>query len=217
MLQDLKVTVVTLDHRDPEVFRVHLVYQGNQEREVAMEPMVLEECQERQGPRVTEVSTASLVFLEKRGTEENRVLQVLQDLQEMTAQEVKMARLDREVWPERVVLEVCLAPEGLQVLEDSVVFLDLMGKLVPKETWVHKESQGLLGSRVCLVHMVLLVLKVRSGLLVKKDLKGNKVWVDSLVLMALLVTQEKKVLQARKEQLVSPVLWAPSATLGPVV
>ncbi|KAG7229044.1 hypothetical protein INR49_013163 [Caranx melampygus] len=149
-----------------------------------MELMVLEECQERQGPRVTEVLMASLVFPERRDTEENRVLQVLQDLQERMAQEVKMARLDREVWLEIVVPEVCLAPEGLQVLEGSVV---------------HKESQDLLGSRVCLVHM---------------DLKVNKDWLASLVLMALLVTQEKKVLQARKEERVLLVLWDPSATLG---
>lgn len=182
-----------------------------------MELMVHEECQERQGPRATEVLTASLVFLERKDTEEKWVLQVLQDLQERMAKEEKMARLDREVWLERVVLEVCLDQEGLQVLQDSVVFLDLMGKLVLKETWVHKESQGLLGNRVCLVHMVLWVLKVRSGLLVKKDLKVNKVWLASLVLMVLLVTQAKKVLQARKEQLVLLVLWDPSATLGLVV
>lgn len=217
MLPDLKVTAVTLDHRDLEVFKVQLGLQEKQERGVVMEPMVLEECQERQGPRVTEVSTASLVFPERRDTEENRVLQVLQDLTERMAQEVKMARLDREVWLEIVVLEVCLAPEGLKVLEDSVVFLDLMGKLVPKETWVHKESPGLLVSRVCLVHMVLLVLKVQSGLLVKKDLKVNRDWLALLVLMALLVTQEKKVLQARKEERVLPVLWDPSATLVLVV
>lgn len=182
-----------------------------------MEPMVLEECQERRAPRVTEDSTASLVFLEKKDIEENMDLQVLQDLQERMAQEVKMARLDREVWLERVDLEVCLAPEGLQVLEASVVFLDLMDKLVPKETWVHKESRDLLGNRVCLVHMVLLVLKVRSARLVIKDLTGNKVWLVLLVLMALLVTQERKVLQARKEQLVFLVLWDPSVTLGPAV
>lgn len=98
-----------------------------------------------------------------------------------------------------------------------MVFLDLMDKLVPKETWVHKESQGLLGNRVCLVHMVLLVLKVRLGLLVKKDLKGNRAWLASLVLTALRVTQAKRVLQARKEQLVILVLWAPLVTLGLVV
>lgn len=178
---------------------------------------VLEECQERLGPRVTEVLTASLVFPEKKGTEENRVRQVLQDLQERTAQEVKMARSDREAWLERVVLEVCLVHEGLQVLQDSVVFLDLMGKLVPKETWVHKESQGLLDNRACLVHMVSLVLKVQLDLLVKKDLKVNRVWLAWLVLTALLVTQEKRVLQERKEQLVLLVLWDPSATLGLVV
>lgn len=217
MLLDLKVTVGTLDHRDPEVFRDQLAPQEKQERGVVMELMVHEECQERQGPRATEVLTASLVFLERKDTEEKWVLQVLQDLQERMAKEEKMARLDREVWLERVVLEVCLDQEGLQVLQDSVVFLDLMGKLVLKETWVHKESQGLLGNRVCLVHMVLWVLKVRSGLLVKKDLKVNKVWLASLVLMVLLVTQAKKVLQARKEQLVLLVLWDPSATLGLVV
>lgn len=217
MLLDLKVTVGTLDHRDPEVFRDQLAPQEKQERGVVMELMVHEECQERQGPRATEVLTASLVFLERKDTEEKWVLQVLQDLQERMAKEEKMARLDREVWLERVVLEVCLDQEGLQVLQDSVVFLDLMGKLVLKETWVHKESQGLLGNRVCLVHMVLWVLKVRSGLLVKKDLKVNKVWLASLVLMVPLVTQAKKVLQARKEQLVLLVLWDPSATLGLVV
>lgn len=164
---------MTPDHRDPEVFRVQLVLQGKQERGAVTEPMVPEECQEREAARATEVSTASLVFLEKRGIEEGSALQVLQALQETMAREVKMARLDREVWLERVVLEVCSAPEGLRVLVGSVVFLVLMVNLVPKETWVHKESRGLLGSRVILVHMVLVVLKVRLGLLVKKDLKGN--------------------------------------------
>lgn len=217
MPPDLKVTAATPGRRDPEAFRVELVHQGKQERGVATELTVPEECQERQVPRVTEDSTASLVFLERKDTGENRVLQVLQDPQERMAQEVKTARSDREVWPERVVLEVCLAPEGLLDLVDSVVFLDLTGKPVPKETWVHKESQGLLGNRVCLVHMVLSVLKVQSVLLVKKDLKGNKVWLASLVLTALLVTQAKRVLRARKEQLVFLVLWDPSATLGLVV
>lgn len=96
MLLDLKVTVVIQGHRDLEVFRDQLVHQENQERGVVMELMVLEGCQERQGARVTEVLTASLVFLERRDIEENRVLQVLQDLQERMAQEVKMARWDRE-------------------------------------------------------------------------------------------------------------------------
>ena len=217
MLLDLKGTVATLDHRDPEVFKVRQGLQENQERGVVTALMVLEVCQESLGPRVTEVSTASLVSPERRDTEENTVHRVLRVLQERTAQEVKMARLDREVWPERVVLEVCLAPEGLKVLGDSAAFPDLMGKPVPKETWVHKERQGLMGSRVCLFHMVLLVLKVQSVLLVTKDLKVNKVWLGFLVQMVLLVIQEKRVLQARKEHLVILVLWDPSATLGPVV
>lgn len=208
---------MNLAHRDLEVFRVQLVHQGNQEKGVVTELMVHEECQERQGLRVTEVLMAFLVFLERRDIEESMARQVLQDLQERMVQEVKTARLDKEAWLERVVLEVCLDLEGLQVLQGSVVFLDLMGKLVPKETWVHKESQGLLGNRVCLVHMVLLVLKVRLGLLVKKDLRGNKAWLASLVLTALRVTQAKRVLQARKEQLVILVQWDPLVTLGLVV
>lgn len=214
MLPDLKVTAETRDHRAPEVSRVQLAPQEKQERGVAMELTVLEECQESLEARVTEVLTASPVFPERKDTGANMVLQVLQDLQEMTAQEAKMARLDREAWLERVVLEVCWGPEGLQVLQDSVVLLDLMVKLVPKETWVHKESQDLLVSRVRLVHMVSLVLKVRSGLPVKKDLKVNKVWLVLLVLTAPLVTRAKKVLQARKEELVPLVLWDPSATPG---
>lgn len=160
---------------------------------------------------------ASLVFPEKKVTEGNMDPQVHQDLQERMAPEVKTAPSDREVWLETVDLVVCSAPEGLLVLQDSEVFLDLMDKLVPKETWVHKENQDLLDSRVCLVLMVLLVLKVRLVLLVKKDLKGNRVWLVLLVLMALLDTQAKRVLQERKEQLGILALWDPSATLGLVV
>lgn len=175
MLLDLKVTVVILGHRDPEVYKVQLVHQENQEKGVEMELTVHEECQEKREARAIEVLMVSLVFPERRDIEENRARQVLQDPQEKMAQEVKMARLDREVWLERWVLEVCLAPEGLLAPQDSVVFLVLMGNLVLKEIWVHKEREGLLGNRVCLVQMVLLVLKVQSGLLVKKDLKGSKV------------------------------------------
>lgn len=99
--------VANLDHRDLEVFRVQLVHQEKQEKGVVMELMVPEECQEKEGLRVTEVLTAFLVFLERRDTGENRAPQVLQDLQERMVQEVKTARLDKEVWLERVVLEVC--------------------------------------------------------------------------------------------------------------
>lgn len=212
MLLDLRVTVAILDHRDPEVFRVRLVHQEKQENGVVMELMVLVGCQEKQGPRATEVSMASLDFLERKDIEENWVLRVLQDLQERMDPEERMARLDREVWLERAVLGVCSVLEGLRGLQDSVVFLDLMGLQVPKETWVLKEREVLLDSRVCLVQMVLLVLKVRSVLLVKKDLKVNRVWPALTVLTALLVTQEKRVLQARRELLVNLDLWDPSAT-----
>lgn len=135
----------------------------------------------------------------------------------MMATGVKTARSDREAWLETAVLVVYSAPEGLQVLQVSVGFLELTGRLVPKETWVHKERRDLLDNRVILVHMVLLVLKVRSGLQVKKGLKVNKVWLASPVPMAPLVTQEKKVLQARKEQLALLVQWDPLATLDPAV
>lgn len=203
----------TLDHRDPEVFRVKLDFQGKQERGVVTELMEREECREKREPRAIEASTASPVFLERRDTEGKQVQQVLQDLQEMTALEVKMARLDRGVWLVRVVLEVCSAPEGLKVLQDSVVFLVLMDKLVPKEIWVLKESRGLLDSRACPVHMVLLVLKVQSGLLVKKDLKASRAWLAWLVLTALLVILVKRVPQEKRERRVILALWDPSVTL----
>lgn len=182
-----------------------------------MELMGLEEFQEKLGQRATEVLMASLGFPERKVTGESKDLQVLLDLQEMMAKGVKTARLDREVWLEKAVLVVYSAREALQVLQVSVDFLELTGRLVPKETWVHKERQDLLGNRVFLVHTVLLVLKVRSGPQVKKGLKVNKVLLALPVQTAPLVTQEKKVLQARKEQLAPLVQWDPLATLDPVV
>ncbi|CAG5896467.1 unnamed protein product [Menidia menidia] len=150
---DLKVTVGTMGHRDPEVFRVQLVYQGKQEKGVAMELTVREGCQDSQEQRVTEVLMASLVFLERKDTGENMAPRALQVLLEKMVPEVKMARLDREVWQEIAVLEVCLDPEGLLALQDSADFPDSTGNLVPKETWVHKEREGLLDNRDCLVHI----------------------------------------------------------------
>lgn len=179
--------------------------------------MGLEEFQERQGQRETEVSTASLGFPERKVTGESKDPQVLLDLQEMMATGVKTARLDRGEWLERAVLVVYSAPEAPLVLPASVDFLELTGRLVPKETWVRKESRDLLDNRAFLVHTVLLVLKVRSGLQVKKGLKVNKVWLALPVPMAPLVTQEKKVLQARKEQLVFLAQWDQLATLDPAV
>lgn len=167
-----------------------------------MELTVAEECQESQEARVTVDSMGCLVSLERRGTGESTVLLAPQDPQEMMAPEVKMERSDRGVLLEKAVQEVCWVLEGLLVLQDSEVYLDWMANLVPKETWVHKEREGLTDSRGSLDHKVWSVLKALLVPLVKKDLTVARDWLVWAVLTALLVTLERKDHQERKEVLV---------------
>lgn len=217
VILDLKENLATEDHRVPGVFRVVPALWEKQARGDATEPTAHEACQESREARGTVVTMGSLVFLERRGTEESLDLRALQDHQERTAREVKMDRSGRGVWLERAVLEVCWAQEDLPVLLDSAVFLGLTAKPVPKETRVHREREAHPDSRASQAHKVSSVLKAQSDRLEKKDLEVNRVCMDWLVLMVLLVTQEKKDLPGRKVESVILVLWDPSATQDPAV
>lgn len=163
---------------------------------------------------MTVVSTASQVFLEKRDTGGNSAQLDLLGPPERMVRGERTDRLDREVYPEIAVPGVFLAQEGLQVHQASVVSLGSTGNQVPKETWDHKANRDHLDSRVTQVHMVWWVLKVQSGRPEKKVLRVSRVLAASPAPTAPQVTQERKVLQERREQLVTLVPWAPSGTPG---
>lgn len=89
-----------------------------------------------------------------------------------------------------------------------------MDHLALKETWVLKESLDLLVNKETPDHMVCLVLKAPSVHLERKVPQGNRVSMDSLELMGLLVIQEKRVLPGTKEQLASRVPRGPLVIPG---
>lgn len=100
---------------------------------------------------------------------------------------------------------------------DRLVLLELMGLLVPKETWDHKENQAHPVSRESLEHRGFLVLKAPLDHLVKKDLRAGRGCLDYLELMGLLVILEKRVHLERKEARVHWVHRVLSVILALVV
>lgn len=116
----LKGKAEILAHRDQEDFKAQLVHLENLARGAEMEQMEPEEFLENREPRATEDLMAFLVYLVKKDTEASKVPSAFQALQERTDRGVRMVRLDREECREKVVQEVCWAPEDLLVLLDSV-------------------------------------------------------------------------------------------------
>jgi len=99
-------------------------------------------------------------------------------------------------WDQRVLLESL----------DLLVFEAMMGPSVPRETWVHKESQDLQVSREPQELRECQDLREPSDPQERKVPQENQVCQECLELTALLVTQERRGLLARRETRVPPVL-----------
>lgn len=161
--------------------------------------MVPEECQERQGLRVTVVSMVFLVCLVTKDTGVIQDQWDHQDLKERTERGEMMEKLDPGVSQVNQDLVVCLDPKVLLESQDLLVSGETMGPTVPKETWVPKESQDLQVSREPQELRECRDLRDLSGPQERKVPQENQVCQECLELMALLATQAKRGLLAPKE------------------
>lgn len=165
-----------------------------------------EECQASLEPRVTEVSMASLVYPETKDTGVTQDQWDLQDLRERMERGEMMETLDPEVSQVNQDLVVCWDLKVLQESPDLLVFEEMTGPMVPKETWALKESQDPQVSREPQELRECQDLREHSDPQERKVQQENRVCLECLELMALLVTQERRDRLAPRE---TRVLAAP--------
>uniref|UniRef100_A0AAV2K194 Uncharacterized protein n=1 Tax=Knipowitschia caucasica TaxID=637954 RepID=A0AAV2K194_KNICA len=177
----------------------------NQEEGVELEPMEPEVCQGSLELRVTEALMVSLVCLATKGTGVTLAHWDLQELKERMGRGETMEMLDPGVSQVNPDLVVCLAPKVQLESPGPLVFEGMMETLVPKETWVHKESQALRDNRE------LQELKACLGLRALLDLQGKKVQLENLDYLGCQELMAHQAIQEKRDQL------EPKETMGQMV
>lgn len=167
---------------------------------------MLEECPESLDPRVIVVLMVFLVCLVTKDTGVTQVQWGPPDLKERMERGETMEKLDPGVSQVNQDLVVCSDPKVLLESLDLLVFEEMMGTRVPKETWVLKESQDLQVSREPQELRECLDLREPLDPQERKVPQENQVCQECPELMVLLVTQERRGLLAPKETRVLMVL-----------
>lgn len=176
--------------------------------------MAPEECREKLELRVTVVSMAFLVCPVTKDTGVTVEQWDHQGLKERTERGETMETLDPGVSQVNQDLVVCSDPKVLLESLDLLVYVEMTGPMVPKETWVPKVSQDLQVSREPRELRECQDLRERSDPQERKVPQENQVCQECPELMALLVTQERRGLLAPKETRVPTVHRELSAILA---
>lgn len=163
---------------------------------------------------MTEVSMAFLVCLVTKDTGATQEQWDPQDLKERTERGETTERSDPGVSQVNQDLVVCSDQKVLLESLDLLVYEEMTGPTVPKETWVPKESQDLQVSRGPLELRECQDLREPSDPQERKVPQENQVCQECLELTALLVTQERRGLLAPKEIMVPTVPRELSAILA---